>query len=56
MYNKDTQKDWWTAAITAGLGAGVVTTLAVSQGQNPAVALGITAIATAAALAIDHYL
>ncbi len=56
MYNKDTQKDWWTAAITAGLGAGVVTTLAVSQGQNPLAALAVTAVATGAALAIDHYL
>lgn len=56
MYNKNTQKDWWTAAITAALGAGVITTLAVSQGQSPLTGLAITGVATAAALAIDHYL
>ena len=55
MYNKS-EKDWWTAGITAALGAGIVTTLAVSHGQNPLTALLITAIATAGALAIDHIL
>lgn len=55
MYNK-TGKDWWTAGITAALGAGVVTSLAVSHGQNPLVALLITAIATVGALAIDQVL
>jgi hypothetical protein len=37
------------------LGAGVVTTFAVSQGQHPLMALGITAFAVAAALVVDHY-
>lgn len=42
MYNNNSDKDWLTAAVTAALGAGVVTSFAVSQGQNPFVALAIT--------------
>ncbi len=45
MYNKNTNKDLISAGITAGLGAGVVTSFAVSQGQNPLIALAITVIA-----------
>lgn len=54
MYNK-TRKDWVSAVITAALGAGAVTTFAISQGQHPLMALGITAFAVSAALLIDHY-
>lgn len=53
---KRTEKDWLTAAVTAALGAGIVTSFAISQGQHPLMALSITAFATAAALVIDHYL
>ncbi len=45
MYNKNTNKDLISAGITASLGAGVVTSFAVSQGQNPLLALAITVIA-----------
>ncbi|MDJ0577480.1 MAG: hypothetical protein QNJ65_20250 [Xenococcaceae cyanobacterium MO_234.B1] len=45
MYNKNTDKDLLGAGITAGLGAGVVTSFAISQGQHPLIALAITAIA-----------
>lgn len=45
MYNKNTNKDLMGAALTAGLGAGIVTSFAVSQGQHPLMALAITAIA-----------
>ncbi len=45
MYNKNTDKDLVGAALTAGLGAGIVTSFAVGQGQHPMMALGITAIA-----------
>lgn len=55
MYNKNSKKDWLSAAVTAGLGAGVVTSFAVSQGQHPLLALGITGFAVLAALVIDHY-
>lgn len=41
-----TNKDFIGAAATAALGAGVVTSFAVSQGQHPAIALAITGIAT----------
>jgi hypothetical protein len=55
MYNKNFKKDWLGATVTAGLGAGIVTSFAVSQGQNPFLALGITGFAIVAALLIDHY-
>ena len=42
MYNKNSDQDWLTAAVTAALGAGIVTSFAVSQGQNPFIALAIT--------------
>jgi hypothetical protein len=45
MYNKNTDKDLVGAGLTAALGAGVVTSFAVSQGQNPVIAIAITAIA-----------
>jgi hypothetical protein len=44
MY-KNTEKDLVGAALTAALGAGVITSFAVSQGQNPLVAFAITALA-----------
>lgn len=45
MYNKNTDKDLLGAGLTAGLGAGVVTSFAVGQGQHPIMGLLITAIA-----------
>ena len=45
MYNKNTDKDFVSAAATAALGAGIVTSFAVGQGQNPLIALGITVFA-----------
>ena len=45
MYDKDTEKDLVSAALTTGLGAGIVTSFAVTQGQNPLIALAITASA-----------
>lgn len=45
MYNKNTDKDLLGAGLTAGLGAGVVTSFAVGQGQHPIIGLFITAIA-----------
>ncbi len=55
MYNHNSQKDWVAAAVTAGIGAGIPATFAVSQGQNPIVALVITGLAIVTALVIDHY-
>lgn len=45
MY-KRSSKDLIGAAATAALGAGIVTSFAVSQGQHPLIALAITSIAT----------
>lgn len=53
MYN--VRKDWLGAIVTASLGAGVITSFAVSQGQSPFVGLGITLFAAVAAVAIDHF-
>ncbi len=52
MY-KNPQRDWVGSFVIAGLGAGVITSFAVGQGQNPIVGLGITAIAAIAAVTID---
>ena len=52
MYNA--QKDWLGAFAMAAVGAGVITSFAVSQGQNPFVGLGITAFASIAAVLFDH--
>lgn len=40
-----TEKDLLGAAATAAVGAGVVTSFAVSQGQHPLIALAITLFA-----------
>ncbi len=45
MYNKNTNSDLLNSAVVAGLGAGTVTSFAVSQGQSPILAIIITAIA-----------
>lgn len=55
MYKSNQDKDYVNAALTAGIGAGIVTTFAVAQGQHPLIALGITAIATLLAV-ICHQL
>ena len=53
MYN--VQKDWLSAIVAAALGAGIVTTIAVSHGQNPLIGLGITGFAAGIAVLLDHY-
>ncbi|MBR8831694.1 MAG: hypothetical protein Cpurp_10885 [Chlorogloea purpurea SAG 13.99] len=45
MYNKNTDKDLLGAGITAALGAGIITSFAVGQGQDIFTALGITVLA-----------
>lgn len=56
MYNDRPKKDWIGAAVTAGLGAGIATSFAVSRGQDPMIACVITLFAIAAALLIDQVL
>jgi hypothetical protein len=50
------QKDWISAVAISALGAGVITSFAVSQGQHPLVGLAITAFAAVSAVAIDHWI
>ncbi|MCP2730664.1 hypothetical protein [Limnofasciculus baicalensis] len=54
MPNKNTNKDLFSSLVTAGLGAGIVTSFAVSQGQNPFLALAITGIAAVFAVLFDR--
>jgi CDP-diglyceride synthetase len=56
MYNRKSQGDTLTAAITAGIGALVVTSFAVSQGQHPLVGLIITVLAVLITLVGDRFL
>ncbi|MEL6157780.1 MAG: hypothetical protein AAFQ40_02155 [Cyanobacteria bacterium J06623_5] len=53
---KDFRKDWLTSLVIAALGAGIITSFAVNQGQNPLTGLGITAIAALFAVAFDSIL
>jgi len=55
MYDKGPDRDWASAAVTAALGAGVVTSFAVSRGQNPLVAIGITVFAAGVAVICDRF-
>jgi hypothetical protein len=45
-----------TQLAVACLGAGVITSLAVAQGQNPLTALGITLFSAVAAVAVGQVL
>ncbi len=55
MYRKKADKDLLDAAVTASVGAGIVTTFAVSQGQHPALALAITIIAALFAVVCHQF-
>ena len=55
MYNGGTEKDYVQAGLVAGLGAGVATSFAVTQGQNPLIALAITLMASVFAMACHRY-
>lgn len=50
------RKDWLASLVIAALGAGIITSFAVNQGQNPFVGLGITAIAAIFSVALDSIL
>lgn len=53
---QNSQRDWAASLVIAGLGAGIITSFAVAQGQDPFVGLGITAIASVAAVIMDSLL
>lgn len=46
MYDNKAKSSLLDAAIPAAIGAGVVTSFALAQGQHPAIAIGITIVAT----------
>jgi small neutral amino acid transporter SnatA (MarC family) len=46
MYKNKSDVSLIDVAMPAAIGAGVVTSLAIGQGQHPAIAIAITAIAT----------
>ena len=50
------KKDWIGSLVVAGLGAGIITSFAVAQGQDPFVGLGITAIASVVAVLMESFL
>ncbi|MGB3788876.1 MAG: hypothetical protein WA949_12765 [Phormidesmis sp.] len=53
---QESGKDWVSSLLIAALGAGVITSFAVSLGQSPIDGLGITAIAAMFAVTIDSLL
>jgi hypothetical protein len=55
MHHKNSHQDLLTAFVTAGLGAGIITSFAISQGQHPLVGIGITAFAAVAAIICDSF-
>jgi uncharacterized membrane protein len=55
MYDKNSKKDLLGAVVAAAVGAGIVTTFAISCGQHPLVALQITLGAVLVALACDRF-
>ncbi len=56
MYRKNSHQDLLVAAVTASLGAGIVTSFAISQGQQPIVAAAITGFAVLVALLWDWFM
>jgi small neutral amino acid transporter SnatA (MarC family) len=46
MYKSKSGRTLLDVAMPAAIGAGVVTSFAISQGQHPAMAIGITLIST----------
>ena len=55
MYD-NSKRDWVGSLVIAGLGAGVITSFAVAQGQDPFLGLGITAIASVIAVLMESLL
>jgi uncharacterized membrane protein YgaE (UPF0421/DUF939 family) len=46
MYRNKSNRSLFDVAASAAIGAGIVTSFAVAQGQHPAIAFSITLIAT----------
>jgi small neutral amino acid transporter SnatA (MarC family) len=55
MYKSKSGRTLLDVAMPAALGAGVVTSFAISQGQHPAMAIAITLISTTFAVACYRF-
>ena len=55
MYRNKSARSVLEVAMPAAVGAGVVTTFAIAQGQHPAVAISITLVATVFAIACHQF-
>lgn len=56
MYGNRSRKNLLESVVTAGLGAGIVTSFAISQGQHPLLAFSITGFAIVISLMVDRLL
>jgi small neutral amino acid transporter SnatA (MarC family) len=54
MYRNKSERSLLEVAMPAAIGAGVVTSFAIAQGQHPAIAIGITAIVTIFAVVCER--
>ncbi|MGL5081298.1 MAG: hypothetical protein ACRC8A_07400 [Microcoleaceae cyanobacterium] len=54
MYKRRSQRDPLVVVVIGALGAGIATSFAVGQGQDPLVALGITVFAALLVLLCDR--
>jgi small neutral amino acid transporter SnatA (MarC family) len=54
MYRNKSDRSILDVALPTALGAGVVTSFAIAQGQHPAIAVGITAIVTVFAVVCER--
>ncbi len=55
MYHQPSPAPWLQSLLIAGLGAGIVTSWAIAQGQHPLQALAITLAAAGFALCCQRY-
>ena len=55
MYDNKAKSSLLETAIPAAIGAGVITSFALAQGQHPAIAIGITVMATLFAVICERF-
>jgi small neutral amino acid transporter SnatA (MarC family) len=55
MYRNKSDRSILDVALPAAVGAGVVTSFAISQGQHPAIAISITFVATVFAIVCHQF-
>ncbi len=55
MYDNKAKSSLLDVAIPAAIGAGVITSFSLAQGQHPAIAIGVTVIATLFAVICEKF-